>query len=315
MDKQTHQAVLSAIELELARIPSEQVLAAARAISAERPEGIAAILFYGSCLHEQDVSGGLIDFYVVVDNYRDFHNSRIAAFANWLIPPNVYYLETIAAGAKARMKYAVISRRTLQKQTAASCMHATIWGRLCQPCRLVYVRDREIQKEIEECIAQSVSTFYSAIQPLMPADFSAQDLWCAGLARSYRTEFRAESETRPEHIYSRYPEYFEALTQALVADDPSVHETSLGCYAWQPSPRSANGARGRWHLRRIVGRALQVLRLSKGAFTFAGGLDYILYKVEKHSGKTVNVTDWQRRHPLLAAPGIAWQLYRVSGFR
>lgn len=315
MGEKTHQAILDAIEPELAKVPSEQVLAAARAIGGGRRDGIAAILFYGSCLREQEVNDGLVDFYVVVDNYRGFYDSRVAAFANWLIPPNVYYLETIAAGVKVRMKYAVISRRTLQKQTAASCLHATVWGRLCQPCRLVYVRNQEIRQEMKDCIAQAITTFYEATQPLMPADFNAQDLWCSGLARSYQTEFRAESETRPEHIYSLFKEYFESLTMALVAGDQSVHKTSTGCYAWQPSPRPANGARRRWHLRRIVGRALQVLRLSKGAFTFAGGLDYILYKVEKHSGKRVNVTDWQRRHPLLAAPGLAWQLYRVSGFR
>jgi hypothetical protein len=70
-----------------------------------------------------------------------------------------------------------------------------------------------------------------------------------------------------------------------------------------------------WALRGVVGRALSVLRLAKGAFTFDGGLDYILWKIARHSGVTTAVAPWQRRHPLLAAPGLVWRLYRRGAFR
>ena len=43
---------------------------------------------------------------------------------------------------------------------------------------------------------------------------------------------------------------------------------------------------------------VQYLYFLKGIFTFDGGLDYALWKIKRHSGKTVPVTDWQRRHPL-----------------
>jgi hypothetical protein len=58
-----------------------------------------------------------------------------------------------------------------------------------------------------------------------------------------------------------------------------------------------------------------LLRLAKGAFTFVGGVDYLLWKIERHSGVKTTVTAWQRRHPLLAAPGLAWRLYRRGAFR
>jgi hypothetical protein len=60
---------------------------------------------------------------------------------------------------------------------------------------------------------------------------------------------------------------------------------------------------------------LHVLRLAKAAFTFAGGLDYILWKIARHSGVTAEPTPWQRRHPLMAAPVLAWRLYRRGAFR
>ena len=60
-------------------------------------------------------------------------------------------------------------------------------------------------------------------------------------------------------------------------------------------PISAN-----WTLRRFIGKSLSILRLIKAAFTFQGGADYIAWKIKRHSGVDIHVTDWQRRHPLLA---------------
>jgi len=53
----------------------------------------------------------------------------------------------------------------------------------------------------------------------------------------------------------------------------------------------------------------------KATFTFDGALDYVLWKVKRHSGVVLPVTDWQRRHPLLSAPVLAWKLYRLGAFR
>ena len=65
----------------------------------------------------------------------------------------------------------------------------------------------------------------------------------------------------------------------------------------------------------MMGKTFHVLRLAKAAYTFAGGLDYILWKIETHSGIKTEPTPWQRRHPLIAAPKLAWQLYRRGAFR
>jgi hypothetical protein len=53
----------------------------------------------------------------------------------------------------------------------------------------------------------------------------------------------------------------------------------------------------------------------KAASTFDAGLDYILEKIASHSGVEIEVTEAQRRHPVLHAPNLAWQLYRAGAFR
>ncbi len=42
----------------------------------------------------------------------------------------------------------------------------------------------------------------------------------------------------------------------------------------------------------------------------APGMDYVAWKIERHSGVRIEVAPWQRRFPLLAAPGLYWKLRR-----
>src|SRR3546814_12011358 len=71
----------------------------------------------------------------------------------------------------------------------------------------------------------------------------------------------------------------------------------------------------RWALRRVQGKLLSVARLCKAAFTFQGGAEYLLWKIERHSGVSIALTPWQRRHPLLASTVLFWRLYRPGAFR
>jgi hypothetical protein len=39
-------------------------------------------------------------------------------------------------------------------------------------------------------------------------------------------------------------------------------------------------------------------------------MDYVAWKIERHRGVRIEVKPWQRRFPLLAAPGLYWKLRR-----
>ena len=57
------------------------------------------------------------------------------------------------------------------------------------------------------------------------------------------------------------------------------------------------------------------MRLVKAAFTFDGGPDYLVSKIARHTGVTIELTGWQRRHPVLAAPILLWRLRRDGAVR
>jgi hypothetical protein len=70
-----------------------------------------------------------------------------------------------------------------------------------------------------------------------------------------------------------------------------------------------------WRVRAVQGKVLSVLRLLKGLFTFKGGVDYILWKIERHSGVRVEVGPTLKRFTPLALVVIFWRLFRRGAFR
>src|ERR1051326_9126599 len=94
---------LVADELSLPVDP--QVRTVAAAIAAKHGAASRTVLFYGSCLRERELEGRMLDFYLIVSNYRSAYPKRWMAVANRLIPPNVFYFEHDGLAAK----YAVLS--------------------------------------------------------------------------------------------------------------------------------------------------------------------------------------------------------------
>jgi hypothetical protein len=57
------------------------------------------------------------------------------------------------------------------------------------------------------------------------------------------------------------------------------------------------------------------MRLVKAAFTFQGGADYIVWKIERHSGEKIVLTYWQKRHPIIAGLMLLGPLLRSGAVR
>ncbi|MGZ8328580.1 MAG: hypothetical protein ACXWUV_13835, partial [Allosphingosinicella sp.] len=74
-------------------------------------------------------------------------------------------------------------------------------------------------------------------------------------------------------------------------------------------------ARRRWAARRRAGKALTVLRLVKASGTYAGGIDYLAWKINRHAGTKIEIKPWQRRWPLVAAIGLLPRLLKRGAIR
>ncbi|HYQ91617.1 MAG TPA: hypothetical protein VES89_05960 [Candidatus Competibacteraceae bacterium] len=312
------EALTAEIQRQSAQPASPALQALQEAVLTQYGDTVQAILFYGSCLRSGDALDGLVDLYVVVESYRTVYRRRWLRLGNALLPPNVFYLEVPFAERLVRAKYAVLSLNDLRRGVRR-WFQSYLWGRFAQPTGLLYAHDEAVAQQIVQALVQAVMTFVDRTLPLVPLDFDAAELWQTGLAHSYRTELRAERPERTRQLLASSRDYYEQVTRAALAAKSSVVSVIDGdgfCrYYADITGRERRRCRLAWRIRQVQGKLLSLLRLMKAAFTFRGGLDYILWKLERHSGVKIELTPRQRRHPLLFGWSALWRLYRQGMFR
>jgi hypothetical protein len=312
-------ALLKVIAAETRRNVSAEAQALSDALRAKHGASVQATLFYGSCLRPPTADaigpGGaderLYDFYLLVDDLRAANGSFLRAFGNRLLPPNVYFLQTPFGQGTVRCKYAVLTLQQFAQGCSKRYFHNYFWGRFAQPAAVPFARDETTRNAIDAALADAVTTLIGRAAPLLDQPFTVAELWTRAFAESYRCELRPESPERSGQIYRADAQRYDAITAdaLLAAGLPVIDSNGRIMPVFDPA------ARRQWALRRIAGKSFNVLRLIKASTTVADGIDYILWKIERHSGVKATLSAWQRRHPLLAAPGLAWKLYRQGAFR
>ncbi|HVF37144.1 MAG TPA: hypothetical protein VNA29_04300 [Sphingomicrobium sp.] len=264
----------------------------AEAIAAEHGASSRAVLFYGSCLRERQLDGLMLDFYLIVSDYRAAYAKAWLARANALIPPNVFPFHhgNLAA------KYAVLSEADFHRLNGPETRNVSVWARFAQPSRLVWAKDGAASARAIAAVARAAPTLLAASRPL-PQGPDQLEPWRHAFALTYSAELRAERKDRSGSIVDTDPDrYCRFLEPALAAIEPRARS-------------------GGWARRRLEGKALSVLRLAKASATYAGGTEYIAWKINRHAGTAIEIKPWQQRHPLLAAISLLPRLLRSGAIR
>jgi len=264
---------------------------------AARP-GVAAVLFYGARLREGPGDGPL-DFYLLTDSNVAYHGAGLSALANFMLPPNVYH-EVIEEPARIEAKVAVISLDAFAARMRPGAMDTTLWARFTQPAALVWARAPADREAVIDAVAAAVETAARWAGRLAPENSDADETWRTLFDHTYGSELRVEGRGRARDLIAAAPERYRQIHRLQIVGNP-------------PGDRAAT-ARA-WRRRQIVGKFRNLARLIKAAFTYRGGFAYALAKVERHSGRPVDISPWQRRWPWLAAPVILWRLWRERRLR
>jgi hypothetical protein len=280
---------LVAEELNLPVDPRAAAMAAA--IAAKHGPASRAVLFYGSCLREKQLEGLMLDFYLIVSDYRAAYEKRWLATANGLIPPNVFYFEHGGLVAK----YAVLSEADFDRLCGPETSNVSVWARFAQPSRLVWAADSDAKEHAISAVAKAAPTLLAAAG--IRSGEAPLELWRRAFALTYSAELRAERKGRAGSVVDLEPRRYERFTGPAL----NVAKTVRPHVSWK------------W--RRLEGKALTVLRLAKASLTFAGGADYIAWKINRHAGTDIQLTPWQRSHPLLAGLSLLPRLLRSGAVR
>ena len=285
---------LVAAELSLPVDP--RVSALARAIAEKHGKASRAVLFYGSCLRQRRLAGLMLDFYLVVSDYRRAYSRRWLAVANRLIPPNVFYFEKDGLAAK----YAVLSEADFERECGPDARSTSVVARFAQPARLVWTSGKAAEKRVVGAISRCAPTLLAWTFPLEPKGTPVLDLWKRAFRQTFGAELRAERDDRSAAIVAADPERYEEIGSAALEQIGAGNRRKMSRW-WKRAQRK--------------GKLLSVLRLAKASATFAGGADYIAWKINRHAGTKIELRPWQRRWPLLAGLTLLPRLLKSGAVR
>ena len=283
---------------ELVRPVLPAVADMAAEIAARYP-GARAVLYYGSTLREARLEGLMLDFYLIVADYEQAFGKTWLARANRLLPPNVFPFEQGGLVAK----YAILSEADFARLVSPRTRNVSVWARFAQPSRLVWAADKSAADRTIALVTQAAPTLLDAARPCLPDSIDPLELWRRAFALTYAAELRAERAGRAGSVVDADPDRYRAFTgpaleaaglAARVVNDRLVFDRPMS---------TAERAQGRkcWARRRREGKALTLLRLAKASATYAGGIDYLAWKIGRHSGQKIEIRPWQRKWPILGA--------------
>lgn len=283
--------LIDLVRAELSTPVDPRVAAMAQAIAAEYPGSARAVLFYGSCLRMSELDGLMLDFYLIVSDYGDAYPKRWMAAANRLIPPNVFPF----AHRGLIAKYAVLSEADFHRLNGPETRNVSVWARFAQPSRLVWAVDDTARDRAVVAVARAAPTLLAAAGKV---DGEAPlDWWRRAFALTYSVELRAERAGRAQLVVDADADRYQRFSAPAIAAIPAAARS------------------GAWARRRIEGKALSIARLAKASLTYAGGIDYLAWKINRHAGTKIEIKPWQRRWPLIAAVTLVPRLIKGGAIR
>lgn len=261
--------------------------------------GAAAVLFYGSNLRTGSLEG-VLDFYVLLPGPQA---ERI-----W---PRVSYREWMHGGEVLRAKIATMSLEKFASAARGESHDTTIWTRFVQPSALAWMCDEAVRVQVQSALVDAAKTASRFAAALGPQGGVAEDFWRALFQATYRAEFRIEKPGREDSILSVNAEHFDGLLP-LAWDAQGIAFVRDG-EALAPQIDAARRERilRIWKSRERLGKPINIMRLMKATTTFEGAARYGAWKLQRHTGIELEVTPFREKHPLLAMPGAAWELWRA----
>lgn len=292
-------ALAQRVTRALGRPVDPAVGAFAARLAAEEPAAL-AVLFYGSNLRTGEREG-VLDFYVLTGGG--------AERGMW---PRISYREIPFEGETLRAKIATMTLGKFAHAAAGDSRDTTIWARFVQPSALVWVRDEDGQAAVAAAIEAACRTAARLAVVAGPDEGSEADYWKALFRQTYRAEFRVEKPGREDSILALNASHFDGLLPAALDAEGIAFARDGDTLRPAITPHQRREVEGWWRGRRRLGKAINLARLARAARTFDGAARYAAWKVERHTGVKLEVTPFRERHPLLAAPGVLWRIWRAK---
>jgi hypothetical protein len=189
-------------------------------------------------------------------------------------------------------------------------LRSGIWARFCQPALAVHLRDAAAREAVVGAVAESTVTAVARTLYELPTQngvtrergstrFTTATLWLQILRGTYSAELRPESPGTIQNIYEADPERYDRAARAVLAKmGAEVRGEGAEIEAILPADSKAWTRRG-WSRLRLLAKLVYFVQLLKTAATFGDWLPYVLWKLERHTGRKIVPSERQRRYPFI----------------
>lgn len=272
---------------------------------------VRAVLLYGSHqLGTNPDAHSAVDFVVVVEDYGTFYEAinaagelhrppwLMATMAN-VLPPNVIAF-TPEQGRAGIAKCLIVTSAHLERALGPNPLDHFLLGRLVQSVGLIWTVSEGYAEWLTGQLADARSRVLDWMAPYLAEAVDAQGLGRRMMEVCYRGELRPEARDRSERIFEAQAEHFRLTLQPVLdaaATTGLLKSLDDGSFVLSTKVGLGQRLRWRWHFARSKVRS--TARWFKHMVTFANWLPYVVRKVERHTGRPIELTALERRFPLI----------------
>jgi cytochrome P450 len=269
---------------------------------------IDAVIFYGSHLHGAGPgSGSAVDLVVVVSRYDAFYRElhrvgmlhrspRTFTLLARILPPNSI---SVRNGTGDRAKCLVVSRADLAAALGRRRGDHLLVARLVQQVELIHARDEATRVAITAELEGARHDVLRWLAPFLDDVFDAQHAARRMLEVCYGAELRPEAVNRAATVFDRQRSFLCTRMSAVLERGAAAGLLTpagvAGSYRFTRRLGRTAGLRVRAYL--AWSNARITARWFKHVLTFDDWLDYIAAKVERRTGRPVELSVRERRWP------------------
>jgi hypothetical protein len=251
------------------------------------------------------------DVFVIVERYRPFYEAmggaglsgkgaRLLSLLSCWLPPTQYSIRF--EGSPVHIKATVVRSDTFHRETSPRRRDHFCIGRLFQPSRILYAKDDATRAALVDDLVSAHAATWEWSRPWLPPAFDAREYGRNALVVSMSWEVRPEPPGRAQALWDAQQKeqtpVFEALLAELGARGELVPAAGAEASWSAARPVSAGETfRLKLYFRRSMVRS--TTRWLKHVLSFEGWLDYILRKANRHGGEPVELSERERRWPLI----------------
>jgi len=272
------------------------------------PDQVLATVFFGSrLLGTSPGKHSAADAFFVVDDYRRFYECARPLINSWppmmatlnrALAPNVVYLPGSQSGG---VKAFIINARDFRRAMGPHAKDHFCRGRLSQQVAVVHARDASVAQSMDDLLAEARRQTLDWVPVYAAAPFEVSDFCRAMLRVSYSAEVRPESPDRVNEVFDNERDVLTRLYQPVLDAGAAEGELRREGAGFRRSVDPTWWDRMRWRGYFARSKVRATMRWAKYVLTFSGWPQYIAHKLERRTGIRIELSDAEKRWPLLLA--------------